>query len=771
MRATRARKRPSTSGASEAPESYPLDAVLAAISDIIVVVGADGRLLHVLPTNAAASLGWTPEEARTRTQQLAGRRLEEVFPATLARRLARCVGRTLAERRLQTIEHRVDVWGERRWFSTAMSALGDDRVVWVSRDITSLRLAFERIASQEAEYRSIFEATSDGLVINDLRTGRLVAANPAFCRMHGYDDMTGMHPTEFIHPNSHHLFDEYLRAARAGREYRCLAQDVRSDGTVFDVEVLGRGFVYQGQPALLGVVRDISERVLSEQQYRGVFEATTDGLLIHELGELRVVEANIAACELFGYRHDELLGRRPDDIILPGSYDPDFTNAAVDGRSRRTRALGIRRDGTTFEMESSGIPFLFRGEPHLLCVQRDITEQVRGEQLLEERVDARTRELATLLEISRNVASTLDLDALLNVILRETRRVVPYDQASFLLNEGGDLVVAAVAASEAPEEATLEPLIGRRLVPRHRTHWDVLFKGTPVVIPDTSLDEEPARSWREVVTSASGDRLEGARSWLGAPLVAKGRVLGLLTVTRAGAGSFDTREVEMAAAVAAQAAVAIENARLYEEAQRAAALDERQRLARELHDSVSQALYGIALGANTARMLLERNPEDVGEPVEYVLSLAEAALAEMRALIFELRPEFLENEGLIPAIGRRVEAVMVRHGIEVTWAHPDVEPAAPIAVREAIFRIVQEALHNVVKHARARRVAVRLEVRAGALAFEVSDDGCGFDPSTPSAGHLGLQSMRERAERLGGWLVVSSSPGMGSSVRGQIPVP
>jgi PAS domain S-box-containing protein len=118
---------------------------------------------------------------------------------------------------------------------------------------------------EDSAYRAIFEASSDGLVINDAETGVVLEANPAFCQMHGYAAMVGLHPTTFIHPNSHYLFADYVQAIRAGNEFRTRAQDVRLDGSVFDVEVLGRGFTYQGRFAMLGVVRDVSEQVRAYQ--------------------------------------------------------------------------------------------------------------------------------------------------------------------------------------------------------------------------------------------------------------------------------------------------------------------------------------------------------------------------------------------------------------------------------------------------------------------------------------------------------------------------
>jgi signal transduction histidine kinase len=215
--------------------------------------------------------------------------------------------------------------------------------------------------------------------------------------------------------------------------------------------------------------------------------------------------------------------------------------------------------------------------------------------------------------------------------------------------------------------------------------------------------------------------------------------------------------------------VAIENARLFEQAGQVAALEERQRLARELHDSVSQALYGIALGARTARTQLDREPAKAVEPVEYVLSLAEAGLAEMRSLIFELRPESLESEGLVAAIRKHAAAQEARHGMAVRCDlgdEPDISPD----VREAAYRIVREALTNTLKHSKAANVRIRLAVADGRLRAEVADDGIGFDPDRDYAGHLGLRSMRERAAKLGGELRIESRQGSGSRVVLEIPV-
>ncbi len=207
---------------------------------------------------------------------------------------------------------------------------------------------------------------------------------------------------------------------------------------------------------------------------------------------------------------------------------------------------------------------------------------------------------------------------------------------------------------------------------------------------------------------------------------------------------------------------------LYEQAQELAALQERQRLARELHDSVSQALYGISLGAHTAGEALESDPEQAMASIEYVIALAEAGLAEMRALIFELRPESLEIEGLVAALTRQVAVLRSRYKLTVD-ATLDDEPALPLEMKHALYRVAQEALHNTVKHARASTVALRLARQNNEIILQVRDNGKGFNPTGPFPGHFGVRSMQERVAKMGGTLTIESAPGQGTCIDVRVP--
>jgi signal transduction histidine kinase len=210
-----------------------------------------------------------------------------------------------------------------------------------------------------------------------------------------------------------------------------------------------------------------------------------------------------------------------------------------------------------------------------------------------------------------------------------------------------------------------------------------------------------------------------------------------------------------------QLAIALQGAELR-------AVQERQRLARELHDSVSQALYAIGLDIATAQRIGGADPTRLDAILRDAQALAEAGLAEMRALLFELRPEFLSQEGLVAALQRQVAAVRARHQLSITVEATD-EPEAVPAIKEVLYRVGQQALNNVAKHAGARAVVITLEASAGELVLRVRDDGRGFDAGKSFPGHLGLRSMRERAASVGGVLLISSAPGQGTEVTIRVP--
>jgi signal transduction histidine kinase len=262
------------------------------------------------------------------------------------------------------------------------------------------------------------------------------------------------------------------------------------------------------------------------------------------------------------------------------------------------------------------------------------------------------------------------------------------------------------------------------------------------------------------------------RSFLGVPIVARGEVIGAVYLTEKEDGSmFSAADQKLIELLAAHAAIAIENARLHERSRELSIVEERNRLARELHDAVTQRLFAVALAAESASTLLGRDPDSAAAELRRVSELARAAMEELRAVVFELRPGSMEAEGLATVLRKHIDVLCRVYERKIDLRVCDVPRLAPGPATQ-VLRIAQEALGNALRHAGADEIEVRLYRGDGTLVLVVSDNGCGFDPDGPEVRgqRLGLTSMEERATELGGTLRVSSTLGEGSTVQLKVPV-
>ncbi|MBM3470524.1 MAG: GAF domain-containing protein [Armatimonadetes bacterium] len=486
-----------------------------------------------------------------------------------------------------------------------------------------------------------------------------------------------------------------------------------------------------------------------------LFGAAMDGIVVADAAR-RCLYANPAVCQTIGCGPAHMLGR---DVLMlfPTPVRSDIQEAiaaAFVGQARRLIAPVLRTDGEEYQIECTVCPMSLDGQGLAAVFLRDETE---------------TQRLARKAEAMAQIVSSMALAGSLEATLDALARTV--------VQATGGMACGVVLMDEDLQGVRVTGAYG--LSPQHIAGMRAAVRaGAPPPGQQAVQEKQPVvrlNARNEMLADPRyapvHDAARGA-AWdaiVSVPLRYWGRVIGALSMFYPSGRIPGQSEVDFLTAIADQAAVAAENARLFVEARDKAALEERQRLARELHDSVSQALYGIALGARTAQTWLERDPARATEPVGYVLSLAEAGLAEMRALIFELRPEALEAEGLVAILNRQVEAIRARHGLDARADLPE-EPDAPLEVKEAIYRIAQEGLHNIVKHAKATRVDLRLSRDNGGFWVELTDNGQGFDSEGTFPGHLGLRSMRERAEQLGGSLEISSAPGDGTRIRVRIPL-
>jgi signal transduction histidine kinase len=259
------------------------------------------------------------------------------------------------------------------------------------------------------------------------------------------------------------------------------------------------------------------------------------------------------------------------------------------------------------------------------------------------------------------------------------------------------------------------------------------------------------------------------RSWVGVPLMVRDEVIGALALDKKEPGFYDEDDGQTIMAFANQAAVAISNAKLYDRSREQNILKERNRLARELHDSLSQALFSMVLNAEAAMLFFDLDAEKARGQLKLLHETANAALKEMRTLIFELRPANLEQEGLATVLQKHGKMVAERYGLSIDV---DVKGQNRLALplEKALYRVAQEALNNVIKHAKATHVKVTLNTQGDWVTLSVEDNGVGIEPGAYKPNTLGLTSMRERVEQLRGYFEVAPGPGgKGTAVRVKVP--
>ncbi len=349
---------------------------------------------------------------------------------------------------------------------------------------------------------------------------------------------------------------------------------------------------------------------------------------------------------------------------------------------------------------------------------------------LERRVEERTKELNTLLELSNKIALTLQDLPLIEQIFDELNSIASY-KAAVLYEKLGDVCDL-------------------------NDCYEVVKRGEFSSLEISKLQESLDK--KQIV-----EIIEHDYSQVILPVIIHDNSIGVLVLEFKPSLKLSPEKLRLLTAFANQAGVALENMKLYARAQEKAAFDERQHLARELHDSVSQALYSIVLGSHAAKKQLERKSDKALDALEYVQNLAEAGLAEMRALIFELRPEVLEQEGLLVALSKQVQALEVRHGLKAEF-EGETEPKLAFASKQSLLRIVQEALHNIVKHAKATEVRVSLIETDSKIKLSIFDNGIGFDPQMDFPGHWGLKSMQERSHALAASFHINSEPNAGTTI-------
>ncbi|MDH3675684.1 MAG: PAS domain S-box protein [Anaerolineae bacterium] len=390
---------------------------------------------------------------------------------------------------------------------------------------------------------------------------------------------------------------------------------------------------------------------------------------------------------------------------------------------------------------------------------------------LEQRVEARTREI----ERRRQVAESLrDILAILNSS-RPLGEILDYivAQASWLLESDASaiyrlqdqerlLYLQAARGLDADFTNTISIPVGGGIT------GQAVRQGRPVAISHTTRswasemsDDDPVLEPEQQDFLAHMAKRYGAM--LAVPLIVKDRIDGTISLYYHEPREFSGEEIELAAAFADQAALAIENARLRAQSEQVAVAAERNRLARELHDAVSQTLFSASLIAEMLPRVWQRHPEEAQASLEELRLLTQGALAEMRTLLLELRPATLTEAKLDKVLRHLTEAITSRTRVPIELV-ADGDCSLPPEMQIALYRITQEALNNIAKHARASQAVVELRCQSDRVELCISDDGQGFEPSSISPEHLGVGIMRERAKAIGAELEIESQLGGGTQL-------
>lgn len=422
-------------------------------------------------------------------------------------------------------------------------------------------------------------------------------------------------------------------------------------------------------------------------------------------------------------------------------------------------------------------------------------QRVQTMENLETVVQSRTRDLAALYEVTTASNYPMDLPELLEKVLATVVHVLGSRAAILhLVDESSASAVSLNPNAQVgdiwPDEERQAPPFeppSPRAADESRLDPGALFEIFPLFIaahaglqPD-NLQMLPSAHdisapWVQVLIQRSAVAIpllpvpirvsDGFLSaCVSVPVRAKGRVMGVLSILVESIGRFSAEDVALLAAISDHVGGAVERTRLRRRAEEAAVIEERQRLARDLHDSVTQSLYSLVLFAEAGNDALRAgNADKTGSHLARLRDTAQQALKEMRLLIFELRPLALQTEGLVGALRHRLEAVERRAGIDARLEVENLTPL-PEAMEAGLYGIAQEALNNVLKHARATQMTVRLNVENGRVEMEIHDNGQGFDSDRERLeSGIGISSMRERARVLGGEITIRSRPGEGTSI-------
>ncbi|NPV77190.1 MAG: PAS domain S-box protein [Anaerolineae bacterium] len=641
-----------------------------------------------------------------------------------------------------------------------------------------------RIESEE-KYRSIYYNSPDGILLT-APDGSILAVNPAACQIFGRTEMEicQLGRDGLVDNRDPNLANALKIRSETGR-FRSELTLIRNNGSLFPAEVTSAVFKDRdGSQKTSMIIRDITERKKIEEDLQKN-EAHLRMLIEKMPAVLWTTDQRLIYTSLVGAGLS-CLGIKPNQYVgLKVGASASKDNAAAIFLEHQ-HLLALQGKSTTYDIEWADRTYHCDLEPlrtqegtitGCIGVALDVTDRVRVYQGLEQRVEERTREIQRRRQVAEGLSeivailnSNQPLEEILNFIVSQACHILQAESvALYLIQENNNsLQIQASAGSDAELQRQYCFAVGEGSV------GEAFAKRQPVIIPDIQQEQVQGRQpWvTDQVKEFWQQAAQNYKAEAAVPILAQSALYGAIRLTYRDPKDLTADEIELASALGDQAALAIENAHLRDQSEQLAVMNERNRLARELHDSLTQSIYSLTLMAEAGRRLIEIG--DLENVKTYLLRLGQTAqqsLKEMRLLVYELRPNVLIREGLIGALQHRLDAVENRAGLE-TQLRINGSLQLPPNIEVELYRIAQEALNNTLKHSGASKVAISFQNSRGIFELEIADNGQGFDVTEKNvAGGLGLTSMQERAEKIGSKLLLVSSPGQGTSVKVMINKP
>jgi PAS domain S-box-containing protein len=747
------------------------ETIVQSLEEGILLEDAGGQIVFVNP-KAAELLGYTPQE-------LVGRHWADIVApgnqVDIERDAQRAAGIAIRyETALMTkAGNLMPVIVSARWLYEQGRLSG---VLSAFTDISARRQAEEALRHREEHFRALIEHAPDmvGVLNKDGSIRATTYASAAVEHIAGYsmEELAGQILFDLVHPNHlaqvTDLFTDTIRAPNSVRTTQFYFR--HKDGSYRLLEMTLNNLL--DNPAIAGVVinaRDITAREKAEkalreneEKYRTLFEASPESITLIGL-DGTILDCNARTLEIIGKSKKGIIDKPFHELGLLTAQDLakqlDILAQLVEGQDIGPQEIEIVRDGRDSRwLEVFSTPLCKDGAVYAIqVVAKDVTQR----RWAEAKIRQRNEELTALNTITAAVSQSLDLEQILDAALQETMLVMGAE---------------AGAVHLVDEKKTYTPII------HHGISADVLREIGQLRHKKTTKQSHVIVDLQNARDTVPAAIAEGWQSLMSVPLETSGEAVGSMTILGQERGQFASERLSLLIAIGNQISVAIENARLFEAvrsgrerlqilSQRLVEVQERERryIARELHDEIGQALTGLKLVLDIAT----RSPENMTrDNLKEALSLVDGLMTQVRNLSLDLRPTMLDDLGLLPALLWHCGRYTDQTGIHVNFRHTGIEGRrfGP-EIETAAYRIVQEALTNVARHASVDEVAVRLWAESNALCVQIQDHGTGFQiEQALNKDSSGLVGMRERATLIEGTLTIESTPGSGTRLTAELPL-